>query len=74
MDVVFYIDPKGYGYHGGLDFEKVILEINVLKYITIKNKPYEKNLLVFGSKQFHKFLGVFTKRVTINPRGIGLLP
>lgn len=22
VDVVFYIDPKGYGYHGGLDLEK----------------------------------------------------
>lgn len=59
VDVVFYIDPKGYGYHGGLDFGKVILEINVLKHITIKNKFYKNNLLVFGSKQFHKFLYLF---------------
>lgn len=58
-DVVFYIDSKGYGYHGSIDAEKVILKINVLKYITIKSKICDKNILVFSSKQFHKFLYLF---------------
>ncbi len=58
-DVVFYIDSIGYGYHGSFDTEKIILKINVLKHVVIKRETCNRNILVLGSKQFHKFLYLF---------------
>lgn len=56
--IVFYIQTSGYGHSGGIDFEKVVLRIYVLMYITISSIIGKENHLVFGSKQFHKFLNL----------------
>lgn len=68
-DVVFYIDQQGYGYNGDLQAEKVILKINVLKYIVTKSKKCDRNVLVLGSKQFSKFLYLFPEYKLVFEKG-----
>lgn len=56
--VAFYIHTSGYGYTGDLSKERVILSINVSRYLVTHKKQSQGSYIVFGSKQYHKFLNL----------------
>lgn len=60
--IVFFIDPVGYGFTDeGICGDRVVIKVNVLKYIISKWRKNGNNVLVIGSKQFHKFLNLFPR-------------
>ncbi len=56
--IIFYIYTHGYGYYGDLSKEKIILTINVSRYLVVHKKVSQNNCIAFGSKQFHRFLNL----------------